>query len=181
VPARSTARRPSHATEPGPFSLRGWLVVAGGVLSGAIILFAWLPVGALLSQHAQLTSAESRLAQLSREANALTAESNELRSPVALDQLAREEYQLVAPGQRLVQVLTPTFTPSSKSSTGPFPGDPGFAALVNPLGTTAEASTAPGSSATTPSSSTTPSIAAHATAPVPGFFSRVLSTLEFWR
>ena len=171
----------SHGVAPGPVSMRGWLVILGGVLSGAIILVAWLPVGALLHQRDQLSSAESRLAQLTREAAALTAESNLLRSPEALAQLARAEYQLVAPGQRLIQVLTPSFTPSSKSSSGPYPGDPGFSALVDPTGTGAVGRAATGAPApVSPASPRAGAVGTPSTTP-PGFLSRVMATLEFWR
>lgn len=166
--------RASHAAGDGPLTMRGWLVIAGGALSGAIILVAWLPVGALVNQHAQLSSAETRLAQLSREAAALAAASSRLRSPQALDQVARAEYQLVAPGQRLIQVLTPSFTPSSRSASGPYPGDPGLSALVDPFGTGVI-----GQGAGTPATSSTPR---SPTPPAtPGFVSRVVATLEFWR
>jgi cell division protein FtsB len=162
--------------------MRGWLVIVGGALSGAIILVAWLPVGALLNQRAQLSSAQTRLAQLSKEATALAASSSRLRSPEALDQLARAEYQLVAPGQRLIQVLTPSFTPSSRSSTGPYPGDPGFSSLVDPTGTGTVGQDAGGPAATTSTTvATTGSSTKGSTAPAPGFLSRVVATLEFWR
>ena len=171
------ARAASHAAGDGPLTMRGWLVIAGGAMSGGIILVAWLPVGALVNQHAQLSSAETRLAQLSQEAAALAAASSRLRSPQALDQVARAEYQLVAPGQRLIQVLTPSFTPSSRSASGPYPGDPGLSALVDPFGTGVIGQGATGTPATssTPRSSTPPAPA------TPGFVSRVVATLEFWR
>jgi cell division protein FtsB len=178
---RVRASSMSHPASPAPLSMRGWLVIVGGVLSGAIILVAWLPVGALLHQRAELSSAESRLAQLSREAAALTAESNLLRSPEALAQLARAEYQLVAPGQRLIQVLTPSFTPSSRSSSGPYPGDPGFSALVDPTGTGAVGQAATGAPAPASTSPTAGAPRTASTTPPPGFLSRVMATLEFWR
>jgi hypothetical protein len=172
-----TPTRGGSRAEPGPLSIRGRLVIAGGVLSGAVILVAWLPVGALLTQRAQLSSAASRLAQLSKEATILGAESSRLRSPEALDQLARAEYQLVAPGQRLIQVLTPSFTPSSRSSSGPYPGDPGFSALVDPMGTGTVGQAASGAPAR-PTTTATP--ARSTSAPAPGYFSRVVATFEFW-
>jgi len=179
VAARPRSRTATHAAAEGPLSLRGWIVLAGGVLSGAIILVAWLPVGALLNQRAALSSAETRLTQLSREATALTAVSARLHSPAALDQLARAEYQLVAPGQRLVQVLTPSFTPSARSSSGPFPGDPGFSALVDPTGAAQAGATTTPTAPTRSSATATSSSGAHERAP--GFLSRVVGTLEFWR
>jgi cell division protein FtsB len=172
--ASARGHEAAHAA-PGPLSMRGWLVILGGAMTAVIILVAWLPVGALLNQRAQLSAASERLAQLSKEGSALAAESAELRSTTGFDQIAREQYQLVAPGQRLIQVLTPSFTPSAKSKGGPYPGDPGFSAIVDPTGTTSVGSTSSRTTSTASTSSTAPS------APSPGFVSRVVATLEFWR
>jgi hypothetical protein len=154
--------------------VKGWLVIAGGVATAAVVLFAWLPVGALLNQRAELSTASSRLAQLSTEGRALAAASKHLSEPAVLEQLAREQYQLVAPGQRLIQVLTPSFTPSSKSTGGPFPGDPGLAPLVDP----ASAAVVPNGPAPAAQTAATTHARAH---PGPGFVSRLVTTLEFWR
>jgi hypothetical protein len=175
--ARSSARA-SHAVEPGPLSLRGWLILAGGLLSGAIILVAWLPIGALLNQRSQLSSASTRLQQLSSEGAALAAASAALHSPTTLDQLAREQYQLVAPGQRLIQVLTPSFTPTSKSKEGPYPGDPGLSPIVDPTGAPQVSGSSTGAAS---SGSTPPPVTTVRSTPGQGFVSRVLGTLEFWR
>lgn len=169
----------AHAAD-GPLSMRGWLVLLGGALTGAIILVAWLPVGALLSQRTELSSASSRLAQLSSEGAALAQETAALRSPTALDQLAREQYQLVAPGQRLIQVLTPSFTPTSRSKEGPYPGDPGLSPIVDPTGTE-KVGVVPTAAGATASTATAPSTSAVQGAAGQGFVSRVVATLEFWR
>jgi hypothetical protein len=177
---RATTRAASRATAPGPLSIRGWLVLCGGALTGAIILIAWLPVGALLSQRAQLSSASTRLAQLSSEGAALATETAALHSPAVLDQLAREQYQLVAPGQRLIQVLTPSFTPTSKSKDGPYPGDPGLSPVVDPNGTAPVGVASSGASTSATSAASTTTSTARPTAGQ-GFVSRVVATLEFWR
>jgi hypothetical protein len=178
------ARRPGRVVTAGPLSLNGWLVVAGGVATAAVILGAWFPLGALLNQHDQLTTASTRLDQLNAEGRNVAAQTERLSSPVALEQLAREEYQLVLPGQRLILVETPSFRPTTKSSSGPYPGDPGFAPLVNPDGTST-ASGATGATntngTTTSSSSSGSSHSTTSTASSEGFVSRVLGTLEFWR
>jgi hypothetical protein len=155
--------------------VRGWLVVAGGAATAGVVLAAWLPVGALLDQRAQLASASGRLAALSAQGRQLAAQTARLGTPGAIDQLGLEQYQLVAPGQRVIQVLPPSFTPTSRSTDAPYPGDPGYAPLADPDGTT------------TPSSSTTPPSGTSTTAHGPrraaqsGFAARVLTTLEFWR
>ena len=83
------------------------------------------------------------------------------------------DYQLVEPGQVLIQVLTPSFTPSAKSSDAPYPGDPGRAPLVSPS-----------EAGITPISPLTSSSGASSTdrgGVQQGFLSRVLTSLEFWR
>jgi cell division protein FtsB len=178
--ARSATPEGRGAARAAPSRRRGWLLVGAGAATGGIILAAWLPVGALLSQRQQLSTTTARLSQLAAEQRALTAEAQRLATPAAQDQLAREQYQLVEPGQRLIQVLTPTFTPTSRSAGGPYPGDPGLAPLADPdaiAGVTA-AGTAAGAT-TSPASHAAPTGARPVA--TPGFLSRVLGTLEFWR
>ena len=148
-------------------------MILGGAATAAVILTAWLPVGALIAQHSALSAASSRLSQLSAEGVALTAEEARLQTPAVIDQLAREQYQLVEPGQRLVQVLTPSFRPTSqRADGGPFPGDPGYAPVVDP----ADATSGPD-----PPPASRPPAHVVARPAGPGYLSRVLSTLEFWR
>jgi len=168
--ARRTTRTPTKTAHE-PYGTRGWLVVAGGVATGAIVLAAWLPVGALLSQRAQLATASAHLSQLSTDGRVLQADAKLLSTPEVASQLAREQYQLVAPGQRLIQVLTPTGVPASKATGGPFPGDPGLSAPVDP----GVAAVGP-----TPASAPAHEAAVRAGA-AGGFLSRVVATLEFWR
>jgi hypothetical protein len=177
------ASPPSRHAQPGPFSLKGWLVVSGGAATAVIILVSWLPVSSLLSQRAQLSATAAHIEQLTVEGRAVAAANERLSSTVAKEQLARERYQLVLPGQRLLLVETPSFRPTSASSTGPYPGDPGYAPLAAPgslsdtggsIGTSTGAST--GSTTSAGTAGTHPTAVA-----APGFVSRVLATLQFWR
>ncbi len=148
----------------------GWPLIATGAATSAVILAAWLPVGPLLAQRAAIDAATSRLSQLASEGKLLAAEMQRQSSPVALAQSARLEYQLVPPGQKLLLVITPTFHPSARSTGGPFPGDPGYAPLVDPV--TGAVVRAPGAAGA----------ASHrAGGGDGGYLSRVLHTLEFWR
>jgi cell division protein FtsB len=152
---------------------RGWMIIGAGAATGAVILAAWLPFSALIAQRHELASATGQLDQLTAQSKQLAAEASRLNTPDELSRLAREQYQLVEPGQRIVQVLTPSGTPSSKSNGGPFPGDPGLSAPVEP-----------GASSLLPSSGAaqaTQPAAAAAARPLNGFLSRVVATLEFWR
>jgi cell division protein FtsB len=175
VPRRAAGSRPVEGTQG---RRRSVLVVGAGVVTGGVILAAWLPVGALLTQHAQLQTASARLAQLAVEQQALTREALRLATPAAQDQLAREQYQLVAPGQRLIQVLTPGFTPSARSTGGPYPGDPGYAPLADPDGVTGASGV---TTTTQPRATARAAGGAASSSASAGFYSRLLATLEFWR
>ncbi|HUD70301.1 MAG TPA: hypothetical protein VMQ40_08685 [Acidimicrobiales bacterium] len=169
-------KRAAIGAPPPPVTVKGWLVIAGGAATAAIVLVAWLPLGALLHQRAELSSATSQVNVLSTEGRLLAARAAALQLPGARDQLARADYQLVEPGQVLIQVLTPRFTPSSKSSDAPYPGDPGLAPLVSP----SDAGVMP-FSPVSPVTSTSDARAAHRGGASQGFISRVVSALEFWR
>jgi len=166
--------RTSPPASQGPFTLRGWLVVAGGAATAAVILAAWLPLGALLQQRAQLSSTSSRIAQVAAESRQVAAETKDLRSPVAQAQLGRLQYQLALPGQRLLLVESASPTAGNGASGDALSGDPGLAPLAEPgtaLGTTSGTSGGHGATAHPGTSG----------APSGGFLSRVLGTLEFWR
>jgi hypothetical protein len=92
---------------------------------------------------------------------ALQARSIDSSSAAAL--LAREQYQLVFPGQSLIQVLPGNGTGTVSQSTG----DPGLQPLVSP------------SSVSTLQSGQTTTSTTHVTSPR-GFVDRLLHTLEFW-
>jgi cell division protein FtsB len=146
---------------------RGWLVVACGVVTSGIVLAAWLPVGALLNQRSAIAAASTHLAQLNAEGSTLSKQIGQLSEPQFQLQLFRERYQLVEPGQRLLEVVSPSYQPSSATD-APYRGDPGFSPIVNPV--------TGGSIATS-----TGTTRAAAEARSGGFFSRVLASLEFWR
>ena len=110
---------------------------------------------------------------LSNEGNQLAARAAELKVPGAKDQLGRADFQLVRPGQFVIEVLTPSFTASTRSTDAPYPGDPGRAPLVSP----SEAGDMPIS----PVSSTAVTTSDGSRARSAGYLSRVLATLEFWR
>jgi hypothetical protein len=156
-----------------PISPKGWLVIVGGAATASVILGAWLPIGALLSQSAKASAAQSRLSQLVTQGQQLTAESTRLATPEETARLAREEYQLVAPGQRLIQVLSPLGSAPNSSPGGAYTGDPGLSLPVDP----SAAAVAPSMTGTT---APPPTGHAHASS-AEGFFDRALGALEFWR
>jgi len=187
VPAAKTAPRrpttgstraasPRGAERRAAQQRRSWVLFAGAVVLSIGILAAWFPLGSLLSQRQQISAASAQLADLKAQDRALGVEQAKLSSPAEVSKLAREEYQLVQPGQRLVQVLPPAGT-STQLGAGqaPYPGDPGLSPVVRPSAIALLPSgEAP---AVTPAHV---SHAAHAAAGG-GLVDRILRNLEFWR
>jgi len=152
----------------------------GAVVLAAVIMFAWFPVGSLLSQRSSLTGTESELSSLHKQDAALAHEKKSLSDAGEIGRIAREQYQLVSPGQQAYEVLPP---PSGAASSGtPYTGDPGSRGPVPP---TASAELPPGGTATTttvPPSKPASHAVQHAQAPAaPGLVARMLHALEFWR
>ncbi len=110
----------------------------------------------------------------------MAQEKKNLSDAGEIERIAREQYQLVSPGQQAYQVLPPS---GAAAAGTPYAGDPGSDGPVTPSATP---ELPPGGVTTT----TTP-VAAHrhadGTHPVPtpassgGFVSRMVQSLEFWR
>ena len=160
-------------------------MLGGGALLSLVILGAWFPANALYHQHSNLASAEAQLNVLHEQDAALAQEQKNLNDSSEISRIAREQYQLVSPGQQAYEVLPP----SGATSTGtPYAGDPGSAGPVTPSatpelppgGVTTTTTTEPGSTpATTPAHAGTKTTTT--TAPAGGFVSRLVHSLEFWR
>ena len=132
------------------------------LVTAAGILVAWFPFASLWHQQAQLDATASQINVIKQQQQALSLQAKSMSSLAAATMLAREEYQLVAPGQSLIQVL-----PGDQSGKlSPSSGDPGLQPLVSPLSVTSPVGT--GATGTS-----------HARDE--GFLSRLVRTLEFWR
>jgi hypothetical protein len=130
-------------------------------LTAIALIAVWFPFRTLLAQSAQLDSTSHQIAVIEHQRQSLAAQQRVLSTTEAATLLARQEYQLVSPGQRIVQILT---NPNSGSMST---GDPGNAPLVAPT-------SAQGLIPVDPSAPANP--------PKPaGFWARVTRTLEFWR
>ncbi|MHB2027718.1 MAG: septum formation initiator family protein [Acidimicrobiales bacterium] len=130
------------------------------VVTAVAMLVVWFPISALWNQQREIDVAAAQLRAVQHQEKLLSSHQKVLDSKATVIQLAREQYQLVAPGQSLIQVL-----PGSPSAAGaPSFVDPGNQPLVEP------ATVTPLVSAT--------SAMGHASK---GFFARLLRTLEFWR
>ena len=158
---------------------RGRVLLAGSIVLAAVMLVAWFPASALLSQRDALSSATAQLRDLRAQDRTLAEERATLNSPAEISRLAREEYQLVQPGQRVVQVLPPSGAPSNAGAgQAPYPGDPG---LSKPVPPSAVALLPSGTTTTSPASATPSSSKVAAGSSQPGLWQRVAGTLEFWR
>jgi cell division protein FtsB len=149
---------------------RARVIFLGALILSAAILAAWFPVGALLNQRSALAAANSQLHQLRTQDSALAQERKNLSSSSEISRLAREQYQLVSPGQEAYQVLPPS---GASSGLTPYAGDPG-----------AQGPVAPSASVELPPGMTTTTVPGHAKAPATsssGIISRMLHALEFWR
>jgi cell division protein FtsB len=156
-------------------------VFLGAVVLSAVVLFAWFPAGSLLSQRSTLGSTQSQLATLHQQDAALAQEKKNLSDSTEIGRIARQQYQLVNPGQQAYEVLPPSGAATRGTS---FAGDPGSSGPVAPSATP---ELPPGGVTTTTSLPSGDSraaagrAAAGASTGAPGIVSRMLRTLEFWR
>jgi multidrug efflux pump subunit AcrA (membrane-fusion protein) len=131
------------------------------IVTAIVIVAGWFPATALWHQQAQIDATTTQIDALQHQEQSLQQQSKTIDSKAAAIQLAREQYQLVAPGQSLIQVLPENSAGEVTASSS----DPGFQPLVSPT------ASAP---LTTHASTSTSSHRA-------GFVSRLVRTLEFWR
>ncbi len=135
-----------------------WMVPLAVVTAGAMVAI-WFPFAALWQQQHQIAQASAALAAVRGEQRALDVQSRQVASTRAQRDLARADYQLVSPGQSLIQVLP------GRAANGVWTlrDDPGYQPLARP-------DTVP--AATTLHASASPSRS---------FLERLVRTLEFWR
>ena len=161
---------------------RSRFLLIGGALLSAAILGAWFPANALYHQHASLASASAQLSELHQQDAALAQESKNLSNSAEIARIAREQDQLVSPGQQAFEVLPPT---GASKAGSPYAGDPALSAPVAP---SSASELPPGAeTATTQPATTTPAGAAHPTSKArhatqsSGMLGRIVNSLEFWR
>ena len=134
------------------------------VVTAVVMLVGWFPASAIWHQQSELNATTAQINAIKSQQRALTLQAKSIDSKSAAILLAREQYQLVAPGQSLIQVLPGTGPGNVDQSTG----DPGLQPLVSPSSV----------SSLVPSTSKT---AAKHHSSAKAFFSRLVRTLEFWR
>jgi hypothetical protein len=83
------------------------------VVGGIVFLFV-LPGRTWLEQGRAMSKAQSQVSALSQENETLTKRAADLRSTAYVEQLARQEYGLVMPGEKAYGILAPaTTTPTT--------------------------------------------------------------------
>ena len=157
-------------------------VVLAGV-AAAVILVTSFPLTALLGQHRQLSAAAAQLSTLQHENSLLAEQQQQLNTSAEVKRLARQNYQLVEPGQALYDILPPAGRAAAVAPGAPTAGDPADQPLVAPS-QAPNMSPDPGLPATTVPARTTAGGSTSTATPTTssgGFWSRVGSTLEFWK
>ena len=150
---------------------RGRMYLLGALVLSGVMLGVWFPFSPLFHQRQQTASLSAQLNTLKTQDKVLAQQEKTLTSPGDVTRLAREQYQLVLPGQRLVQVLPPSGTPTQgNAGQAPYPGDPG---LTKPV--------APSAVALMPTTTTSTPVARKAAHSSQGLVQRLVSTLAFWR
>jgi cell division protein FtsB len=187
---------------------RNRVPVALAAVIALVILGTSFPLSALLSQHSQLSSTSAQLQKVQSENDLLAEQQRQLNSTTDVDRLARQDYQMVMPGQTLYDVLPPSGLAAATAGQATR-GDPGSQPLVSPADApdmtpdpnlpsaspSSGGSTTPGDSGTAGSSSggaaapagvdplhgDSGSSGSGATSAPSSFWSRVTNTLEFWK
>jgi hypothetical protein len=134
------------------------------LVTGVAMLVVWFPLATLWHQQGEINATSAQIATIEKQSQDLKDQARSVSTKAAEEMLAREQYQLVSPGQSLIQVLPGNGTGYVSQSTG----DPGLQPLAEPL------------SATSLNVSTSPK---HSTShhSLTGYLARFMRTLEFWR
>jgi cell division protein FtsB len=172
--------------------------VAIAAVIALVVMGTSFPAAALLRQHGQLASTSTQLQRLQHQNQLLTQQQKQLTSPAEIERFARQDYQLVFPGQALFNVLPPTGRTATAAGGAPA-GDPGNQPLVAPAdapnmspdpglpqgGTTgssgSSASSSGGSGSTPTAQRAGSSVGTSGGASAGGFWHRVTTTVEFWK
>jgi cell division protein FtsB len=169
--ARAKSRPQRKVASTSAPSTRARWVLLGSIVLSAAILAAWFPASALLHQRSNLTSASAQLRLMHAQDAALAQERKNLNASAEITRLAREQYQLVSPGQQPYEVLPPA---GSSGGTGFDPVSQG------PVAPSTAVELPPGAGTTTvPGHSSGNGQGATAAPESP--LTRMLRALEFWR
>ena len=107
-----------------------WFVLASVTVIGALFIGVY-PTRTYLSQRSALQKAQHQLAVLDAENAKLDQESGDLNTDARIEQLARERYNLVRPGEEAFAILP---APPPKVAVPPVWPFTGLAQRLDPQG-----------------------------------------------
>lgn len=108
---------------------RGWAVVVALVVVG-VLFVAVFPTRTWLGQRRDLEATERRLQVLSRENAELAGRVQLLNTDAEIERLAREQYNLVRPGEEAYAILPAPPAPRRAAPPSDGPDEPGLWAQV---------------------------------------------------
>jgi cell division protein FtsB len=144
----------------------------------ALVLVTSFPATALLRQRSDVSSANSELQRLTSENKDLQSQANELSMPNNIENLARRDYDMVKPGQKLYDVLPSSSASSSTASSGSSSLNQ---RAVSPGSNESQELIGDGDSTGTQPATSLRVGSEKATVQGPNLWGRVLNSLEFWR
>ena len=110
----ATARRRA------PFATRLVLPVLATLLFAVILVVGVFPTRTYLSQKRSIAAASAQLSQLQASNDALRHEAQQLGTDAEIEQQARQNYDLVKPGEEVYRVVPAPQTPVAVPDVWPF-------------------------------------------------------------
>lgn len=101
---------------------RAWLLVACMALVGVLFLAAY-PARAYLAQNDKRVQMATQVRAMEAENRRLESEAQKLQTDAEIERLARQDYNLVKPGEEVYAVI-PSSTTTTVTSTAPAPKRP---------------------------------------------------------
>ncbi|MGI9021971.1 MAG: FtsB family cell division protein [Acidimicrobiales bacterium] len=105
---------------------RAWLVAAVLGLVGVLMLGVF-PARTLVAQRAERREVAAQIADLAERNQSLQAQSGLLQSDPEIERLAREQYDLVRPGEEIFDIVAPTPPPPQAAAPAPAVSEPRLA------------------------------------------------------
>jgi cell division protein FtsB len=100
---------------------RAWPML-GAVVVIAVLFVGVFPTRTFLAQRAAVARAEEQLRVISAENERLEDRIDALNTPEEIERLAREQFELVMPGEQPYVVVPPAETPAPRPTGWPFAG-----------------------------------------------------------
>ncbi len=104
---------------------RGWAVVAA-VIAVGVLFVAVFPTRTWLSQRQELAATEQKVVVLAKLNAEMAARVQRLNTDAEIERLARQDYNLVRPGEEAYAILPSPHAPRARSAPKPQEDDPGF-------------------------------------------------------